>query len=1725
MKSFWFFTVLFCIGLTSRAQLITNSGTEFWFAFPETYDKAAAVYWVNITGNTTTTGTVEVPGQGWSQNFNLTAGQVVRVFIPSNHATNIGSDTLFNTAIRITANDDIVAFAVTYHQFRHEAALILPNVAIGQRYRAMTYSAETKNGLQESEFVIAATGDTAEVQITLAADIAGGKTAGSTYTVTIPPNHVYQAQSLADTDDLTGSLIESINGEDIAVYAGNVWSTIVCSPNSDPLLEAMFPTNTWGRDYFLLPTPSVGKDYIRILADKDTTEIYRDGVLMTTLSAGQFFDDTISVIRRYTSNKPVAAAHFLVTGQGGCTGYTNTDPSMITLNPTEQMFLDSISFFAVDTNEIDSHFVHVLTHTTDTGLMFKDGVQMTGWTTFTQDSSFAYKTLRVQPGSHRLETSTGCGFIAYSMGIGNAVSYGYATGASLIDLDKGITYTNFGSSDTICKNDSVLFSTYMREPPISITWYFGDGDSSTLAEPTHQYINTGTYYVEAHVIYRCIPYDTIRDTLVIPEFSSIYSVTTEDVSCNGGADGEFRVQGSYIKRIELAGPVQQQFLDTAFNLTQGFYTATVVDSTGCANDTSVLITEPPPLVVDSILSDSVLCFGDTTGKARVFTSGGSGQHTYQWDASAMSQTTFQAGSLAQGTYGVTITDSLMCTIDSSIAVEQPVILSFTAAQSNVMCFGDSSGKAWVSPTGGTIPYSYSWNVHGTTVTTDTAFNLNADTFSVIITDRNGCREDSLFTLTQPDSLIVDAIVLYNVGCFGDSSGSAVVNLGGGTTPYSFSWSANVLQSLGDSAFALPSGSYSVVGNDSNGCTITDSFSIAQPLAAISLTVDGTNVLCNGDSTGKAWARVSGGVTPYAYNWSVNAGGQTSDTAFTLHADTFYIQVSDSNSCMEDTLIAITEPPPLVVDTIYADSVLCYGDTNGTAFINVSGGSPSYVYQWDVNTGAQMSTQAVNLFQGVYQVSVTDTNGCMIDTSIAVDQPDSISLSGSQSNVLCFGDSTGQAWILPSGGSIPYSLSWNVYGTFLTTDTVSQLIADTFRVTVTDRNGCSKDSLFSIQEPPVLSLDSFDLTHILCYGDLTGISVANVSGGTTPYSYSWSSNVTSSGMDSAYSLAADTFSVQVTDSNACLDSGSFVIVQPPALSIAVSAQELRCHNDASGKAWTQIGGGVRPYTYLWSVNSGNQVGDTAFALDAGTYQVTSTDSNGCMIDTSIVVIEPDTLSIFLNGRDVSCFGFTDAWIKLTANGGRTPYNYQWSPTGGGQGTDSLHSLPVGTYDVLLTDTSGCEIRDTMVINQPTRIQMTLANSVGDTICFGDQITLTPSVIGGVTPYQFLWNNGSTDSVLRDNPRADSVYMVIVTDANNCPGDTIDLHISVIDVTNEIVTLSSNSPVCFGEETEITSTHNGQHPPYIIAWSPNLFSGIGTFNHLFDSVATVRLTVDDQCGGTTTRSVNIVINPLPEYSLPIEGFAGCEDLVINPVNAAHAVGYTYLWEFGDGGTSSLAAPQYTYQEPGLYDLTLTVTNQFGCRSSNGGETVVDVWPRPEASIFAERVTAPSNQAIFTLEDESFRGVSREWFYLDTLLGDSSIVEINLGDSGIFEVMLMSYTDKGCSDSTYQTLIVTPSHKVEAPNVFSPNRAGPGSGAYDPDNPSNQVFFPFVEDAVDYELMIFDRWGELIFHSTDVNYGWNGYYKGRLSPQDSYVWKLRVRFTDGFEKTVKGDITLLH
>jgi gliding motility-associated-like protein len=1044
-------------------------------------------------------------------------------------------------------------------------------------------------------------------------------------------------------------------------------------------------------------------------------------------------------------------------------------------------------------------------------------------------------------------------------------------------------------------------------------------------------------------------------------------------------------------------------------------------------------------------------------------------------------------------------------------------------QNPTVCFGSPHTTITANGSGGTPPYTYKWSTN----TTTQSINVNVGTYVVELGDSSGCPptydtvtvtsfSNTISAFAGNDTTVCQqSLPIPLKGKIVAAGGGQWFGGGGTYNPSADSLNANYTPS---SAEILQQQVTLYLRTTGNGTCPpdTDTVVIALPDFTALFTTSTKNVSCFGDSTGAALIKGSG---IDSIVWDSKILSFTIDSASTLFADTFSYRVVDTNGCYQDSSFLITQPNALQIDSLLADSVLCFGDSTGSARISVQGGTAPYGYSW--SSGSNSST-ANNLVQGSYTVTVTDTMGCTIDSAVVVNEPGVLSMNLSVYHVLCFADSTASAKATANGGSAPYVYSWRVYGQNVSGDSVSGLNADTFRLTISDKQNCTIDTLFQINQPPQLVIDSLVLEATKCHGDSNGIAKVTATGGSPRYIYSWSNGDTAS---TSLNFWAGAHSLTITDSSGCKADSSFTINQPNPLVQQITAFDAKCFGSASGEAYSTVQGGTTPYQWLWSSGAtGNQ--DSASQMVMGSYYCIVTDSNGCKDSTTFVIGQPDSLTGTITTQNVSCYNYSDGWAAINMQGGTPPFSYSWTPGSSGQNTDSTYNLVKGNYYVSVTDSNGCTFLDTTLITQPDTFVVSLSKNTGDTICTGQSVTFKANTTGGTPAYNYQWNpTGSADSLTLTLTQSLGVA-VTVTDQKNCPPTSDSMFVHVINTASDSVVITNNGPVCKNKPIEVSSFHGGTYRPYIYQWSPNIGTTTGKFNFVPPASAWYYLSITDLCNNTRIDSTFIQVNPLPLVTLSDSVYEGCVEFSLSLINTSDSAGnYSYLWEFGDGSTSTLAQPNYTYKIPGSYAISVVATNSFGCENEDKELGKAVVRPRPQADFTANKYASKLSLAQFVFTDESTGAVSRTWSIGDTLKGSNTTQEFTALDTGTYPIWLRVINSYSCTDSLLDYVVVTPDHVIQIPNAFMPNKEQEGDGSFNALEPTNSVFFPFTEYVDKYHLMIYDRWGELIFESFDVNIGWNGYYNGKLCQQDVYFWKLDLTFTDGFNEKRVGDVTLLH
>lgn len=1073
---------------------------------------------------------------------------------------------------------------------------------------------------------------------------------------------------------------------------------------------------------------------------------------------------------------------------------------------------------------------------------------------------------------------------------------------------------NATNDTTVCSGDTLQLNAgaTANATPITYQWSPGTAVScDTCATPVTVPTSATTYYVTATDANGC----SASDTVVIGTSNPTLSASVQDVICYNDSTGSIAVNssGGITPYTYSWNTTPAKTTSTISNLTAGNYIVTALDSIGC-DVLDTFTVHQPNTYTSSISTTDAACNSSSTGTASVLPQGGTTPYTYSWNTTP-AQTNATATGLAAGNYIVTITDSNGCKIFDTTTIAQPdsVVASITNT-TPVSCNGGNNGAATATATGGHAPYSYSWNTTPTQ-TTATATGLSSGTYIVTVTDSSGCSDTTAVIITQPSPLNVYISAYSNVACNGNNDGTATVTVTGGKNPYQYSWSTSPTQTT-NTATSLGAGTYTVLVTDTNSCTDSATVNISEPTTLVAALSSSTNVSCYGDSNGAATINVTGGTTPYTYSWNTTPT-QTTASISGVTAGSYAVVVTDSNGCKDTVTTTISQPSLLSASITATTDISCNGGNNGAATVTATGGTTPYTYSW-ATTPTQTNASATNLSAGSYPVTITDTNGCIAKDTAIIAEPNILDANISASNnISCNGGNNGAATVSINGGTAPYTYSWNTIP-IQTGTTATGLTAGIYIVTVTDNNNCADTAMITITEPAALNLSIAGTTNILCNGGSNGTATTSVSGGTTPYTYSWNSVPTQTGAN-ATGLGAGTYTVIVTDSNACADTATAVISEPTTLNTAISATtNVSCYGDDNGSASIVSSGGTLPYTYSWNTIP-VQTTATATGLGAGNHTVIITDSNGCKDTLTAAITEPQALSTSISKADVSCNGGNNGSATANVSGGTTPYTYAWNtiPT---QNNGTATALSAGNYSVLIIDGNGCKDTADVTINQSSALNTSLTKT--DVLCNGGNnatATIIPS--GGVTPYTYSWSTTPTQSAATATGLSAGTYTVAVVDSNGC-SDTASITITQPTALNAGISNTKDISCNGGNDGIAIATASGGTSPYTYSWNTTPNQNSDTAINLTAGTHTVIITDSNGCKDTTTTTL---AQPTPLTANGTTTAASCYDQATGSATITAGGGtspYTYSWNTAPVQTTATA----TGLLAGNYIVTITDSN--GC-----------------------------------------------------------------------------------------------------------------------------------------------------------------------------------------------------
>jgi gliding motility-associated-like protein len=822
-------------------------------------------------------------------------------------------------------------------------------------------------------------------------------------------------------------------------------------------------------------------------------------------------------------------------------------------------------------------------------------------------------------------------------------------------------------------------------------------------------------------------------------------------------------------------------------------------------------------------------------------------------------------------------------------------------------------------------------------------------------------------------------------------------------------------------------------------------------------------------------------------------------------------------------IRVTFISPVSVSVSPSAQHLCFGDPNTTVTATPSGGTAPYFYSWD--NGA--TTASISVGAGTYIVSVTDISGCIVasDTAVITQDllpivanagPDQNSCSQTISPMALNGTiqtATGGIWSGGTGIFTPNTTTLNATYTPSALDIANGFVDLT--LTTTGNNGCPAGvDIVRLNFYGFTEAANLITSNVSCNGLSDGEAHISTSGMFVPCQYSWDSGALTT--DTFYlNLTAGLHQLQIVNSLGCDTTINFTITEPTILTGSIiNVIHNLCHGETNGEAEAVANGGTSPYSYSWNTVP---VQNTALALNLGegVYSCTMIDSNGCSKVENIIITAPDQLTLILAGVEPNCFSSTNGAISSLVGGGVGPYDYDWST---GAVSSNLYDLGTGWYTLEVTDDNNCSVTDSIFLNQPSQMTGTITST--QVICPGASVDLGVTAAGGTGNYNYNWTpNGQNTDTITELPIANSVYSCTVTDNNGCSLlMTTNVLINILNPDDIQASIGENS-ICSLDSVSLSAVYIGPDPTVTLSWvhCPTCATDVLIYETPTTNSEYV-ISATNSCGQTIYDTVSVIVNPLPVIALaPIMGTICPGESVEMVNNGNNSPSWDYLWNFGDGNTSSSMNPEHVYEVSGFYPISLTVTDDNGCTASNSGNSQVIVNPQAHAVFTTMSTVETTLNPTFELTNLSTNANMYSWNFGDGQIS-SAVNPVHTYDTyGFYMVTLTANNMYNCPDSTFITLEVKPSFEIYVPNAFTPDG-----------DDYNEVFFAkgYGISNKDFTLYVFNRWGDLIFESHDMEQGWDGTIgkDGRKAQDDVYTWV--VYFRDLTEKKHKkeGHVSLL-
>ena len=959
------------------------------------------------------------------------------------------------------------------------------------------------------------------------------------------------------------------------------------------------------------------------------------------------------------------------------------------------------------------------------------------------------------------------------------------------------------------------------------------------------------------------------------------------------------------------------------SLNPGDYTVTVTDASGCTGIETFNVAEAIEIDISEEITHENC--GDREGAIDLTVTGGLAPYQFAWSNGEIIE---DITDLQQGEYSITVTDANACTSNKTFTIVNYVgncIPDCDLAITNQLITdencGQENGAIDLTIFTSFSPYIVEWT---TGATTDDITGLVANNYSVTITDAEGCELIQEFEITnQTSGLEVLSITETNETC-GNGQGSIDLTINGGALPYTFDWSNGATtKDLNN----LNAGNYSVTITDANGCSVTSSANILNNAGTLELawsnainetcgnTQGSIDILVQGGNPFSGGGGGGGSFEYYNYSWS---NGSTSEDLSNLAAGNYSCIVTDEDGCQISTPVFVIENEGgnINIDYIDVDNEIC-GNGLGEIELEISGGTLPYNFSWSTGETTQNIS---NLSAGTFNNTITDANGCSISTGNLnlINESGTLALSNiSTTDELC-NNNLGAIDITIDGGTLPYNYLWN---TGSSSEDLNGISAGNYNCLITDLNGCEVDVNTTVNsDNGAIAVENTIITNETC-GNTNGAVDIIIVGAAAPVSYNWNSGQTS---EDLANISAGNYNCIITDNIGCQTSAiATVLNDAGTLSLNNSIVTNEQCGDANGSINLVVYGDQTPITFSWS---NGETTEDLLNLTAGTYSCIITDNAGCTINTETYTINNTSTAMSIDNATISdeTCGSGNGTIDITINGGTAPITYLWS---NGATTQNISNISAGTYNVTITDNTGCSINNSYVVNNNTGSLAITSFTTTNEIC-GNNSGAIDITVNGENPITYLWSNGAATEDI--SGIVAGTYSVSITDNNGCAitssnfnilNDAGAFAVNNIHTTNEYCNNSEGTIEVEVENGTLPISYNwssGEISEDLAGLSQGTYLCIATdangcelnynatiYNETGDLTLSTSTITDETCGNTN----------------------GAIDISIEGTNTP----FTYLWSNGE------VSEDISNLNSGNYSCT--ITDNEGCAITTNS-TVADI-----------------------------------------------------------------------------------------------------------------------------------------------------------------------------------------